>query len=122
MKAPAAKPRSTTGALMPQDELGSEPAPYHWRGFERKHSPTTPSLNQMGDWLIEQGVESVAMESTYVYWIPIYELLESRGLEVVLVNARQLKNVPGRKTDMHDCQWLQLLHSCWSVARLVSSW
>ena len=78
----------------------------------RVFSTTTPSLNQMGDWLIEQGVESVAMESTYVYWIPIYELLESRGLEVVLVNARQLKNVPGRKTDMHDCQWLQLLHSC----------
>jgi len=78
----------------------------------RVFSTTTPSLNQMADWLIEQGVESVAMESTYVYWIPIYELLESRGLEVVLVNARQLKNVPGRKTDMHDCQWLQLLHSC----------
>ena len=52
------------------------------------------------------------MESTYVYWIPVYELLESRGLEVVLVNARQLRNVPGRKTDMQDCQWLQLLHSC----------
>ena len=73
---------------------------------------TTSSLNEMADWLIEQGVESVAMESTSVYWIPVYELLESRGLEVVLVNARQLKNVPGRKTDMHDCQWLQLLHSC----------
>ena len=52
------------------------------------------------------------MESTYVYWIPVYELLESRGLEVMLVNARQLRNVPGRKTDMQDCQWLQLLHSC----------
>src|SRR3990172_7463682 len=73
---------------------------------------TTSSLNQLADWLIEQGVESVAMESTYVYWIPVYELLESRGLEVVLVNARQLHNVPGRKTDMQDCQWLQLLHSC----------
>jgi transposase len=73
---------------------------------------TTPSLNELADWLIEQGVESVAMESTNVYWIPVYELLESRGLEVVLVNARQLHNVPGRKTDMNDCQWLQLLHSC----------
>ena len=52
------------------------------------------------------------MESTHVYWIPVYELLESRGIEVVLVNARQLKNVPGRKTDMQDCQWLQTLHSC----------
>jgi hypothetical protein len=47
-----------------------------------------------------------------VYWIPVYELLESRGIEAVLVNARQLHNVPGRKTDMHDCQWIQLLHSC----------
>ena len=52
------------------------------------------------------------MESTSVYWIPLYELLESRGIEVVLVNARQLHNVPGRKTDFSDCQWLQLLHSC----------
>ena len=78
----------------------------------RVFSTTTSSLNQLADWLIEQGVESVAMESTYVYWIPVYELLESRGLEVVLVNARQLHNVPGRKTDMQDCQWLQLLHSC----------
>ena len=59
-----------------------------------------------------QGVESVAMESTHVYWIPIYELLDSCGIEVLLVNARQFHNVPGRKTDMQDCQWLQLLHSC----------
>src|SRR5207244_1959728 len=73
---------------------------------------TTDQLNQLPDWLIEQGVESVAMESTYVYWIPIYELLESRGIRVLLVNARQLHNVPGRKTDVSDCQWLQLLHSC----------
>ena len=52
------------------------------------------------------------MESTGVYWIALYELLESRGLEVLLANAKQLANVPGRKTDMSDCQWLQLLHSC----------
>lgn len=73
---------------------------------------TTPGLEELADWLLSQGVESVAMESTYVYWIPVYELLESRGLEVVLVNARTLHNVPGRKTDLSDCQWLQLLHSC----------
>ncbi len=78
----------------------------------RVFSTTTPALHQLADWLIELGVESVAMESTHVYWIPVYELLESRGIEVVLVNARQLKNVPGRKTDMQDCQWLQKLHSC----------
>ena len=73
---------------------------------------TTPELEALADWLVEQDVESVAMESTHVYWIPVYELLESRGIEVVLVNARQLHHVPGRKTDMQDCQWLQLLHSC----------
>ena len=78
----------------------------------RVFGTTTDQLNELADWLIEQGVESVAMESTHVYWIPIYELLEARGIEVVLVNARQLHNVPGRKTDFKDCQWLQLLHSC----------
>ena len=78
----------------------------------RVFGTTTSQLDELADWLIEQGVESVAMESTHVYWIPIYELLESRGIEVLLVNARQLHNVPGRKTDFKDCQWLQLLHSC----------
>lgn len=78
------------------------------RGF----GTTTDQLHALAGWLAEQGVESLAMESTSVYWIPVYELLESRGIEVVLVNARQLHNVPGRKTDVSDCQWLQLLHSC----------
>ena len=78
----------------------------------RVFGTTTAQLQELVDWLLQQGVESVAMESTSVYWIPLYELLESRGMEVVLVNARQLHNVPGRKTDYSDCQWLQLLHSC----------
>jgi len=78
----------------------------------RVFGTTTDQLTELADWLAAQGVESVAIESTHVYWIPIYELLESRGIEVVLVNARQLHNVPGRKTDFRDCQWLQLLHSC----------
>lgn len=73
---------------------------------------TTTQLNALADWLEEQGIVSVAMESTSVYWIPIYELLESRGIEVLLVNARHLGNVPGRKTDIIDCQWIQMLHSC----------
>lgn len=73
---------------------------------------TTSELHKLADWLEEQGVESVAMESTGVYWIPIYEILESRGFEVLLVNARHLGNVPGRKTDVIDCQWIQILHSC----------
>jgi transposase len=78
----------------------------------RVFGTTTDQLNELADWLSAHGVESVAMESTHVYWIPIYELLEARGIEVLLVNARQLHNVPGRKTDFSDCQWLQLLHSC----------
>ena len=78
----------------------------------RVFGTTTPQLEALANWLQEQGVESVAMESTHVYWIPLYELLESRGVEAVLVNARQLHHVPGRKTDMRDCQWLQVLHSC----------
>lgn len=78
----------------------------------RVFGTTTAQLNELADWLTEQRVESVALESTSVYWIPLYELLESRGIEVLLVNARQLHHVPGRKTDCSDCQWLQLLHSC----------
>jgi transposase len=78
----------------------------------RAFRATTTELRAMAAWLLEQGVESVAMESTYLYWIPVYEVLEEAGLEVVLVNARMLHNVPGRKTDVQDCQWLQRLHSC----------
>jgi transposase len=78
----------------------------------RVFGTTTRELKELASWLIRQGVTSVAMESTYIYWIPVFELLESRGLKVVLVNARQLHNVPGRKTDFSDCQWIQLLHSC----------
>jgi transposase len=77
----------------------------------RRFGTTTPELNELVDWLLEQGVTSAAMESTSVYWIPLHELLESRGIQPVLVNARHLHNVPGRKTDFQDCQWLQLLHS-----------
>lgn len=77
----------------------------------RKFGTTTPELEQLVAWLQAEGIETVAMESTHVYWIPLYELLESRGIEPCLVNARQMHNVPGRKTDMADCQWLQVLHS-----------
>lgn len=73
---------------------------------------TTPELVRLADWLTQEHVVTVAMESTGVYWIPLFEVLDSRGFEVHLVNARQLSHVPGRKTDMIDCQWLQLLHAC----------
>lgn len=71
----------------------------------------TRDLNALADWLQQCGIRSVAMESTSVYWIPVYQILESRGLEVFLVNVQHVKNVPGRKTDVSDCQWLQYLHS-----------
>jgi transposase len=78
----------------------------------QRFGTTTPELLRLADWLKEQGVTTVAMESTGVYWIPLFEILASRGFEVNLVNARQISHVPGRKTDMLDCQWLQLLHAC----------
>jgi transposase len=70
----------------------------------------TGDLHQLADWLVEIGIMTVAMESTGVYWIPVFEILEARGLEVLLVNARDVRNVPGRKTDVNDAQWLQQLH------------
>jgi transposase len=71
----------------------------------------TADLYAMADWLKQCGVETVAMESTGVYWIPVFQVLESRGFEVKLVNAHYVKTVPGRKTDVLDCQWLQQLHT-----------
>jgi len=70
----------------------------------------TADLHALADWLEEVEVTTIAMESTGVYWIPVYEILEQRGFEVLLVNARDTKNVPGRKTDVNDAQWLQQLH------------
>jgi transposase len=67
-------------------------------------------LHQLADWLTEVGITTVAMESTGVYWIPVFEILEARGFEVLLVNARDVKHVPGRKSDVNDAQWLQQLH------------
>jgi transposase len=68
-------------------------------------------LYALADWLKQCEVKTVAMESTGVYWIPLFQILEDRGIEVCLVNARHVKNVPGRRTDVCDCQWLQFLHS-----------
>jgi transposase len=72
----------------------------------------TSDLHRMADWLIETGIKTVAMESTGVYWVPVFEILEERGLNVILVNAREARTVPGRKTDVNDAQWLQRLHAC----------
>ncbi len=72
----------------------------------------TADLERMADWLVDLGITTVAMESTGVYWIPVYEILETHGLHVVLANARDARAVPGRKTDVNDAQWIQRLHAC----------
>jgi transposase len=91
----------------------------HWVAVPRQASDEpvrafgamTDDLNAMADWLLACGVDTVALESTGVYWIPVFEVLEQRGLKVWLVDARQMKYVPGRKSDVQDCQWLQKLMS-----------
>ena len=70
----------------------------------------TPDLHQMAKWLKSCNIETIAMESTGVYWVPVVAVLESYGFDVKLVDAYKVKNVPGRKTDVKDCQWLQELH------------
>jgi transposase len=77
----------------------------------RSFGTFTQDLQDLADWFKACGVTSVAMESTGVYWIPVYEILEQRGFGVILVNARYAKNVPGRKTDVSDAAWLRELHS-----------
>lgn len=77
----------------------------------RAFSTFTAELQALADWLVGCGIRTVAMESTGVYWIPVFSILEQRGLQVCLVNARHVKCVPGRKSDVADCQWLQYLHT-----------
>jgi transposase len=71
----------------------------------------TSDLYRLADWLAACGVTTVAMEATGVYWIPVFEILEARGFDVLLVNARHIKNVPGRKSDVRDCEWIRDLHT-----------
>ena len=84
------------------EDLDAEPV--------RTFSTFTNDLHRLAEWLKGLGIATVAMESTGVYWIPAFEILQARGVEVVLVNARDAKTVPGRKTDVNDAQWLQQLH------------
>ena len=77
----------------------------------RIFSTFTADLERMAQWLVSCGITTAAMESTGVYWIPLYDVLEQHGVKPCLVNARGMKNVPGRRTDWHECQWLQFLHS-----------
>jgi len=77
----------------------------------RCYQTFTEDPHRIAEWLRECGIETVAMESTGVFWIPLFQILEQHGFQVCLVNAHHVKNVPGRKTDVCDCQWLQYLHS-----------
>lgn len=76
----------------------------------RSFQSFTGDLHRLADWLISCRIDTVAMESTGVYWVPLYEILVDRGIAVVVANARDVKHVPGRKTDVNDAQWLQQLH------------
>ena len=80
----------------------------------------TDDLHRLADWFVGCGIKTVVMESTGVYWIPIFEILEQRGFEVMVVNARDAKHVPGRKTDVSGAQWLQRLHE-YGLARVPAS-
>jgi transposase len=77
----------------------------------RKCETFTADLHQMADWLVSCGITTAAMESTGVYWIPVYDVLEQHGIKPCLVNPRNMKNVPGKRTDFHECQWIQHLHA-----------
>jgi transposase len=94
------------GATMHVAAVGPDQYPDPVRSF----GTFTGDLHRLADWFEECGVRTVAMESTGVYWIPVFEILDQRGFEVILVNARDAKHVPGRKTDISDAQWLQRLH------------
>ena len=92
-------------------DIGSEE---HWVSVPTDRDPVsvrkfacfTPDLHALADWLKQCKIETIAMESTGVYWIPLFQILETRGFEVKLVNAQHVKTVPGRKSDVLDCQWL----------------
>lgn len=85
-------------------ELDAEPV--------RTFGTFTQELHRLAEWLVRHGITTVAMESTGVYWVAVFEILEDHGIDAQLVNARETKAVPGRKTDVNDAQWLQKLHAC----------
>jgi transposase len=81
----------------------------------------TGDLHRMTSWLKALDITTVAMESTGVYWVPVYEVLQSAGIEVIVTNARDARSVPGRKSDVNDAQWLQRLHACGLLAARASA-
>ena len=117
---PSGRPRSPRRRTLHADAAGIDiGATSHYvavpadrdRDPVRRFGAFTEDLFALADWLSRCRIRTVAMEATGVYWIPMFEILERRGFEVILVNARHVRNVPGRKSDVLDCQWLQELHS-----------
>ena len=102
---------NAAGLDIGSEEIWAAVAPDRTAEPVRKFGTFTPDLYALADWLAACGVDTVVMESTGVFWIPVYEILEARSFQVFVVNARHVKNVPGRKSDIQDCQWLQGLHS-----------
>ncbi len=103
--------RHAAGLDIGSTEIWAAVSPDHDPQPVRQFGTYTTDLLALADWLQRCHIDTVAMESTGVYWIPIFEILEARGLAVQVVNARHLKHVPGRKSDVQDCQWIQRLHS-----------
>lgn len=102
-KAAAIDIGSTSHFVAVTPDLSDEPV--------REFSALTPGLKELVDWLKACGATTVAMEATGVYWVPLYEMLQSEGIDVQLVNAHHVRSVPGRKSDVLDCQWLLKLHT-----------
>jgi transposase len=103
--------RNAAGVDVGSEEMYVAVPPDRDKESVRSFPTFTADLHRLADWLADCRIDTVAMEATGVYWIPLYEILETRGFRVFLVNARHLKNVSGRKTDVLDCQWIQQLHT-----------
>ena len=135
MKHKGAKPKTKSQATKPLHEPNPDAGgidlspteiwvavpPERAQNSVRKFEAFTKDLIELVQWLVQCGVRTVAMEATGVYWIPLYQLLEDAKIKVCLVNARHVKNVPGRKSDVRDCQWLGYLLSVGLLSGSFSS-
>ncbi|HEX2948269.1 MAG TPA: IS110 family transposase [Armatimonadota bacterium] len=108
---PVVHPRAAGIDIGSRSHFVAVPDDHPTEGAVREFGAYTPDLCALADWLHARGVTTVALEATGVYWIPLFHLLEERGFAVIVVNPRTAKHVPGRKTDVLDCQWLRKLHT-----------
>src|SRR3990172_1761589 len=108
---------NAAGLDLHSDEIWAAVPPERTERPLRSFGTTTPDLLTLVAWLHACAIDTVAMEATGVLWIPVYEILEAHGFLVFVVNARHVKNVPGRKSDQKDCQWIQYLHRVGLLSR-----